>query len=203
MKSDIQGFLDVSQFPNKRKIHNHPPIYIIDNFLSKDECNYIISLSKNQVQKSLVVDAVSGLGVPHPSRTSSSCYHGYDLKWLVSRVHRLTGVPQECQEPTQVARYHTGQFYLSHLDALSADKLKDGNQRIGTVLIYLNNVQKGGATFFNNINVRVQPKEGSAVVFFPSKMDGTILESMLHTAEDASDTKWVSQIWLRNKKYTS
>jgi len=203
MKSDIKGFLDISSFPNKKKIHNDPPIYLIDDFLSKKECEYIIALSKNQVQKSLVVDAVTGRGVHHPSRTSESCYHGYDLKWLVSRVQRLTGVSQECQEPTQVARYHTGQFYLSHLDALSKDRLKDDNQRIGTVLIYLNSVQKGGATYFNNINLRVQPKEGSAVVFFPSKMDGTILDSMLHTAEDASDTKWVSQIWLRNKKFVS
>ena len=203
MKSDPLGFLDVTSFPNKKKINNDPPIYIVDKFLSKDECNYIITLSKNQVQKSLVVDAVTGQGVHHPSRTSESCYHGYDLKWLVSRVHRLTGVPQECQEPAQVARYHTGQFYLSHLDALSKDKLIDENQRIGTVLIYLNNVQTGGATFFNNLNIRVQPKEGSALIFFPSKMDGTILDSMLHTAEDASDTKWVSQVWLRNKKYSS
>jgi hypothetical protein len=71
------------------------------------------------------------------------------------------------------------------------------------VLIYLNNVPKGGATFFNELNLRVQPKEGSALIFFPAKMDGTIDHKVLHTAENASDLKWVSQVWLRNKKYSN
>ena len=67
----------------------------------------------------------------------------------------------------------------------------------------MNDVKIGGGTFFNNLNIRVQPKQGSAVVFFPAKFDGTIDERHLHTAEDASDTKWVSQIWLRNKQYSN
>jgi prolyl 4-hydroxylase len=158
-------------------------------------------MSDKKVRKSLVVDAVTGRGVTHPSRTSESCYHGYDIKWLVSRVNRLTNISQQFQEPTQVARYVTGQFYQSHLDAL--DKIGSDGQRVGTVLIYLNNVQSGGATFFNELNLRVQPKEGSALIFFPAKMDGTIDHKVLHTAENASDLKWVSQVWLRNKKYSN
>ena len=156
-------------------------------------------MSEHQVKKSRVVDKVTGIGVEHPSRTSESCYHGYEIKWLVSRVTRLTGVPKDFQEPAQVARYHTGQFYKSHQDAL--DKPDSKGQRIGTVLVYLNNVNSGGATFFNILNLRVQPKEGDAIVFFPAKMDGTIETRFLHTAEDASDTKWVSQVWLRNMRY--
>jgi hypothetical protein len=34
-------------------------------------------------------------------------------------------------------------------------------------------------------------------------MDGTIDSKVLHTAENASDLKWVSQVWLRNKKYSN
>jgi prolyl 4-hydroxylase len=201
MKTSSKGYLELNQFPNKKLIHLNPPIYIIDNFLSPSECKYIISISDKRVRKSLVVDTVTGQGVTHPSRTSESCYHGYDIKWLVSRVNRLTNVSQNFQEPIQVARYITGQFYQSHLDAL--DKLGNDGQRVGTVLIYLNNVHSGGATFFNELNLRVQPKEGSALVFFPAKMDGTIDHKVLHTAENASDLKWVSQVWLRNKKYSN
>ena len=200
MRTNSNGYLELNSFPKKKLIHTNPSIYTVDDFLSPNECKYIIQMSEKKVQQSLVVDAISGTGVPHPSRTSHSYYHGYDIKWLVSRIHRLTGVPQQYQEPTQVARYHTGQFYQSHHDAL--DKIGHDGQRIGTVLIYLNDVPNGGATFFNNINVRVQPKQGMAIVFFPAKMDNTIDSNALHTAETASDLKWVSQVWLRNKIYS-
>lgn len=199
MKTNPQGYLQLNNFPNLRQVHVNPPIYIVEDFLSAAECEHIIKISEPKLEKSHVVDRVTGQGVTHPSRTSESTYHGYDLKWLVSRIHRLTGIPQNYQEPTQVARYHTGQFYLSHQDAL--DNVGDDGQRVGTVLIYLNDVRKGGGTLFNTLNVRVHPKKGSAAVFFPAKMDGTIDERYLHTAEDASDTKWVSQVWLRNKRY--
>jgi prolyl 4-hydroxylase len=201
MKTGPHGFLELNKFPNVRRVHVDPPMYIVEDFLSPSECDHIIKISEPKLEKSHVVDRVTGAGVTHPSRTSESTYHGYDLKWLISRVHRLTGVPQNFQEPAQVARYHTGQFYLSHQDAL--DSPVNNNQRIGTVLIYLNDVKKGGGTYFNTLNVRVHPKKGSAAIFFPAKMNGTIEDRFLHTAEDASDTKWVSQIWLRNKKYAN
>ena len=188
MKTNAKGYLELNPFPKKKLIHDNPPIYLIEDFLSPLECKYIIQMSEKKVKISLVVDAVTGAGVPHPSRTSHSYYHGYDLKWLVSRVHRLTGVPQNFQEPTQVARYLQGQFYQSHLDAL--DKVGKDGQRIGTVLMYLNDVPSGGGTYFNNLNLRVKPKQGSAVVFFPAKMDETIDHQVLHTAEDASDFKY-------------
>ena len=200
MKTSPKGYLELNPFPKKRLIHNDPPIYVIDDFLSPNECKYIIQISEKKVEKSLVVDPVSGSGIPHPSRTSFSFYHGYDIKWLISRVHRLTNIPQENQEPTQVARYLKGQFYQSHLDAL--DKIGKEGQRVGTVLLYLNDVKNGGATFFNDLNLRVHPKQGMALIFFPAKMDGTIDSKALHTAETVDDLKWVSQIWLRNKKYT-
>lgn len=201
MKTSSKGFLELRPFPNKRLVHADPPIYVIENFLSHAECQHIIKISDPHVEVSHVVDPVTGAGVPHPSRTSFSHYHGYDLQWLVNRVTRLTGVPQTHQEPTQVARYHTGQFYQCHQDAFDSEK-GQGGQRIGTVLIYLNNVPKGGATYFNTLDVRVQPKEGTALIFFPASMDGKQDTRYLHTAEDASDTKWVSQIWLRDIQYS-
>lgn len=200
MKTTPQGFLELNNFPRKKLIHQNPDIYYIEQFLSHNECQELIKMSEKNVSVSRVVDKSTGQGVVHPSRTSESCYHGYTIKWLVSRVQRLTRVPKENQEPTQVARYHTGQFYRSHQDALDKEDAETG-QRIATVLIYLNNVNSGGGTFFNNLNLRVKPKEGDAIVFFPAKMDGTVDTRLLHTAEDASDTKWVSQVWVRNKKY--
>lgn len=42
---------------------------------------------------------------------------------------------------------------------------------------------------------------GMAVVFFPAALDGTLDPLLLHAAEPAVDTKWVSQIWIRQSTY--
>lgn len=201
MKADTQGFLQLLPFPKKKLVHQNPPIYVVDDFLSQKECEYIIKISEPYVRKSRVVDKETGTGVEHPSRTSESYYHGYDIKWLVSRVQRITGVSKKNQEPTQVARYTNGQFYQQHLDSLTVPDYA-GN-RIATVLVYLNDVSKGGATFFNDLDLRVQPKRGSCVIFFPSKVDETADPRHLHTAENAEDIKWVTQVWVRSKPYST
>lgn len=201
MTSNSEGYLQLLPFPKKRRVHDDPPIFIVDDFLSSKECDFIIKISEPHIRKSRVVDKQTGAGIEHPARTSESYYHGYDLKWLVSRVQRITGVPKKNQEPTQVARYTSGQFYQLHLDSL--EKPDYAGQRIATVLIYLNDVSKGGATFFNELDFRVQPKKGSCVIFFPAKFDGTPDPKHLHTAENAEDIKWVSQVWVRSKPYNT
>lgn len=40
-----------------------------------------------------------------------------------------------------------------------------------------------------------------AVVFFPATLDGALDSRLLHAAEPAIDTKWVSQIWIRQGPY--
>ena len=92
MKTSTKGFLQLNSFPNVRQIHDDPPLFMVDNFLSKNECKTLIAMSDKKVKTSQVVDAVTGIGVTHPARTSESCYYGNDLKWLISRVYRLTGV---------------------------------------------------------------------------------------------------------------
>lgn len=40
-----------------------------------------------------------------------------------------------------------------------------------------------------------------AVVFFPATVGGVLDSRLLHAAEPAVDTKWVSQIWIRQGAY--
>ena len=73
----------------------------------------------------------------------------------------------------------------------------NGGQRIVTVLIYLNDVVQGGQTSFPQLGLNMQPKQGRALVFFPSTVDGHLDPRALHAALPAIDTKYVSQIWIR------
>jgi hypothetical protein len=77
----------------------------------------------------------------------------------------------------------------------------NGGQRTVTVLIYLNDVAQGGATSFPSCHLQVQPRQGMALVFFPATIDGALDRRALHAALPAIDTKYVSQIWIRQGNY--
>jgi len=67
--------------------------------------------------------------------------------------------------------------------------------------VYLNDVTQGGQTSFPNLNLLVQPRQGMALVFFPATVDGFLDPMALHAALPAVDTKYVSQIWIRQGNY--
>jgi hypothetical protein len=100
-------------------------------------------------------------------------------------------------ESPQVARYTEGQHFLSHEDAFPAPlAAHNGFNRHVTVLIYLNDVERGGATRFDLLDVAVRPRAGRALVFFPAFADGAPDARTLHTAEAAVDEKFVMQQWV-------
>lgn len=66
-----------------------------------------------------------------------------------------------------------------------------------TVLVYLNDCSQGGQTEFPAMNLKVSPRKGTALVFFPATVDGYLDKMALHAALPAIDTKYVSQVWIR------
>jgi prolyl 4-hydroxylase len=126
---------------------------------------------------------------------------------MMRKVSILTGKPVDHCELPQVGRYFPSQQYLQHYDAfdLSTEDgcrfAANGGQRTITVLIYLNDVHRGGATRFPALNLDVQPRRGMALVFFPATIDGMLDKMALHAALPAVDTKFVSQVWIRQSVY--
>ena len=160
-------------YPGARLLHAHPPIFIVENFLNAAECDFLIDAASDAFGLAQVVG--KGSGEVSPSRTSSTCYLAReDLPEYLRKVSLLTGKPPEHCELPQVGRYYPSQQYLQHFDAfdLSHDDGRrfaaNGGQRTVTVLVYLNDVPRGGATAFPSLNIEVQPRRGMALVFFPS-----------------------------------
>ena len=97
--------------------------------------------------------------------------------------------------------------FLQHFDAFDLSNedgrrfAANGGQRVVTVLVYLNDVNQGGATAFPSLNLQVQPRRGMALVFFPATVDGLLDKMALHAALPAIDTKFVSQVWIRQGNY--
>jgi hypothetical protein len=103
----------------------------------------------------------------------------------------------------QVGRYLPSEQYYQHYDAFNLDEedgrrfASNGGQRTVTVLIYLNNVERGGQTSFPSLQLQVRPVQGMALIFFPATVEGILDPRALHAALPAVDPKFVSQIWIR------
>jgi len=194
------------QYPGLRAVTTSPPVYTVEDFLTAQECAALIAAARNHMTAAPVVGP--GNGEVSVSRTSSTCYLAReDLPTVCTKVCALTGKPVEHLELPQVGRYRAGEFYKPHYDAFdvaSADGRRfaqNGGQRVATVLVYLNDVANGGATFFSKLGLRLVPRKGLALIFFPCTLDGHLDDQYLHAAETAIDTKWVSQIWIRQRAY--
>ena len=183
-----------------------PPVYAVDNFLTPDECDFLISCAGEGFSPAPVVG--KGLGEVSASRTSSTVYLAReDLPLYMEKVCRLVGKPRDHCELPQVGRYLPSQQYMQHFDAFDLSNedgqrfAANGGQRVATVLVYLNDVGRGGETNFPALNLAVRPRRGMAVVFFPATVDGLLDRNALHAALPAVDPKFVSQVWIRQDRY--
>lgn len=195
-----------ASYPGLSQINSTPPVFLVQDFLTPSECDFLISAASNSFTPAPIVGP--GSGELSSSRTSSTCYLcREDLPLLMKKIYFLTGKPPEHCELPQVGRYLKDQKYLQHFDAFDLSNedgrrfASNGGQRVVTVLVYLNDVNEGGHTSFPNLNLSIKPRQGNALVFFPSTVDGYLDKMALHAAKPAVDTKFVSQIWIRQGVY--
>ena len=106
-------------------------------------------------------------------------------------------------EEPQIVRYRTNEEFTWHYDEIPSAQLDNGGQRIATLLVYLNTLDNGnsndndtcddsgGATVFrdlkfndyNETQLKVTPKRGNALLFFPADVDGVPDDRTLHKGE--------------------
>jgi len=127
---------------------------------------------------------------------------------LVERVVAATpnNHPWWCWEAPVVTRYDPGAVFARHGDAspTRGSEWKDaGGQRVVTCICYLNDVTAGGGeTYFDQLDLAVQPAAGKALFFFPADRetwkadDRTTHESIAPVAND----KWIVQMFGRAQR---
>lgn len=176
----------------------------IPNFLSKDECDYLIDIIKKNNHKSKVV-GVEGKDIYEKSRTSStSNLPSNDA--IVNKIHNkiasFIGLPMSRGESLQGQMYEPGQYFKPHNDAFGENSYKahclhSGN-RTNTLMIYLNDDFIGGQTNFPNLNKKIQPKLGKAVTWENLDENKKPLNSALHEGcEVESGIKYIITSWWR------
>lgn len=181
-------------------IHNDPPVFEISNFFSADECMQYQSLAISNGMK--IGQSQTFSATASSIRTSTTWYMKYqDVLSFIHKANMLTGIPIDRYEEPQVVQYQTGQQFSFHYDAIPKSLLDSSGQRLATLIVYLNDVPLGGATVFKDIPVKVQPKAGKALLFFPSYSDGTPDDRTLHCGQVSMDTKWIAQLWMHQHAY--
>ncbi|XP_024961274.1 probable prolyl 4-hydroxylase 3 isoform X1 [Cynara cardunculus var. scolymus] len=203
-----------------------PRAFVYHNFLSKEECEYLINLAKPHMSKSTVVDSKTGQSKDSRVRTSSGTFlrRGKDkiIRNIEKRIADFTFIPVEHGEGLQVLHYEEGQKYEPHFDYfLDEFNTRNGGQRIATVLMYLSDVEEGGETVFpaaqgnfssrpewNNLSecakkgIYVKPKMGDALLFWSMRPDATLDPSSLHGGCPViKGNKWSSTKWMHVEEY--
>ena len=117
------------------------------------------------------------------------------------RVSTIMNIPIEHGEGMQILRYTPGQEYKAHYDYFSSTSQAAKNNRISTLIMYLNDVEQGGETFFPKLNLSVTPKKGMAVYFEYFYTDNDLNELTLHGGSPViAGEKWVATQWMRKQK---
>lgn len=178
----------------------------IPNFLSSEECDQIISMSKDKLFESRVYSDKADL-YESKSRESQQCWHDDEtdlVKSISEKVRKLTNTKNQHQEHLQVVNYQAGGFFSPHYDACEGTptycERMNGSEgpRYLTVLVYLNDGFEGGETVFPKINKTVKPQKGKAVIFQSVNDDGVIIKEALHGGNPVkSGEKWIANKWIR------
>jgi len=211
-------------FHNFKVLHVDPMVLVIDDFFTDEECNDYIALcinpkkgiSKNDLPMMTRSKNVGKDSHSKAQRTSTTWIHHFkSVPALMAKASRLLGLRSiDRWEELQIVRYQPGEQFTWHLDAFSPSETLEekGGQRVATLIVYLNDLgaNSGGSTLFRDLGVteheflKVQPKKGSALLFFPAA--GGISETpfdirTLYAGEtvdsDSSTGKWIAQMRLR------
>jgi prolyl 4-hydroxylase len=81
-------------------------------------------------------------------------------------------------------RYEPGQYYRNHHDYINYGKDRQHGVRILTVFLYLNEVEAGGGTKFDKLDITVTPKRGRAL-FWPSVLNSSPHDKDGRTSHEA------------------
>ncbi|RKQ18026.1 2OG-Fe(II) oxygenase [Ureibacillus endophyticus] len=181
--------------------YEEPLVVVLGSVLDGEECDRLIELSKNRLQRSKigVEKVVSDI------RTSSGSFltdvNDEIVSKIEKRVSSIVGIPVEHAEGLHILNYKPGQEYKEHFDYFAATSKSASNNRICTVVLYLSDVEDGGETYFPKLGLKVYPKKGMAVYFEYFYNDQTLNELTLHGgAPVVTGEKWIATQWFRRKK---
>ncbi len=204
-ESSAQLLLDrpgVQQVPSDKL-----ELFQVRDFLPTESCAELIALIDAERRPSTLADHNGD----DYFRTSETCDLSPDLpvvKELEDRLFALNAIAPAHVEPVQGQRYAVGQEFKPHCDYFNPGGqdweryTSVAGQRTWTFMIYLNDVEAGGATRFKCIGKTVQPQAGKLLCWNNRRADGSVNPNTLHHGMKVrKGTKYVITKWYREKAW--
>jgi prolyl 4-hydroxylase len=196
---DLDADGNPRRLPDIRPLSDAPRVAIASHFLALAEARHIVELAADILEPASVFDPGSGRMIAHPVRTSRNAAIGptresLPLQAILRRIALLSGTDVAQGESLTLLDYQPGQEYRPHHDAIpGAD-----NQRIATVLLYLNHGYEGGETRFVRRSLTIAGQSGDALVFGNTLPDGRPDPDAEHAGLPVrSGRKLIATRWIR------
>lgn len=198
-----------------RRVHvlqvlRDPQVVVFGDLLSGEECDALIELARPRLARSLTVATRTGGEELNADRTSNGMFFQRGESALVARIEariaRLVNWPLENGEGLQILQYRPGAEYKPHYDYFDPREpgtptiLRRGGQRVGTLVMYLAEPEKGGGTTFPDVGLEVAPKRGNAV-FFSYDRPHPSTRTLHGGAPVVAGEKWIATKWLRERRF--
>jgi len=147
-------------------LSEQPLVRRFPDFLSADECAYLMRRAAPRLTPSVVIDRATGRSHPHPVRRSDGTFFGVTEEDLVvnainRRIAAATGTKPVQAEPLQIIHYSKGGEFRPHVDTGAPG----GNQRIVTAIVYLTDDYEGGETRFMKTGLSFRGRIGELLTW--------------------------------------
>lgn len=182
-------------------------MFTYPNFLDDAECAMLVRLIDEAARPSTLL----AMHEDPEFRTSSSTDmdRWSDEIWPIDdRIAHTLGLPPAHAETMQGQRYEPGQQFRAHCDYFHENSdywermIDAGGQRTWTAMVYLNDVEEGGATWFPRAGVRFKPKKGMMLIWNNMVEDGTPNYDTLHEGMRVIEgTKYIITKWFRENAW--
>lgn len=180
--------------------YEEPLVVLLGNVLSDEECDELVAHSRDRLRRSKIGEDRSVDQI----RTSSGvfCEDSETVAKIEKRISQIMNIPIEHGDGLQVLLYTPGQEYKPHYDYFAETSRASANNRISTLVMYLNDVEEGGETTFPKLNLSVFPNKGMAVYFEYFYSNPELNELTLHAGTPVGKgEKWVATMWMRRQTF--
>lgn len=194
---------DPVEMPRAETMSEAPSISRFPGLFTDEECEYLARLAEPLLEPAETVEEYTGRTLRNPIRTSDTAAFPWvgenpAVHALNRRIASASGTDVRQGETLQVLRYREGQEYKPHTDAVPGLE----NQRVMTMLVYLNDDFEGGETAFPELRITIRPKRGEGLLFRNVDPQGRPDPRLLHAGVPVrSGVKLLASRWIRERPY--
>lgn len=198
---DVDGEGKPAISPEGQRLSEAPEVIRFTGLFSAHECDFLREIAGQRFKPALIFHESRRQFVKDPIRDSDTASFPLVFEWpavhaLNRRIAAATSTQVGQGEPLQLLRYRPGQQYKPHLDAIAGLE----NQRLLTLIVWLNDDYTGGETHFPETGLSVRGAKGDALMFRNALSDGRPDPVSRHAGLPVTEgEKLIASRWIRQR----